>query len=105
MNSYLSSWANGIEQWSVFHDSQQTIDHLETTGDLPSQFTTIKEGAFAKQELAKDADYVFEIPVELFVALGGLRYDQDIEGAGSEPWQVLTRIDSASAKKRWWSSK
>jgi hypothetical protein len=105
MNSFVSSWVNGVEQWSVFHDAQQGIKHLETAGDLPSQLLPIKERLFAEQDQVKDTDHVFDIPIELFAALGGIRYDQDIEGAGPEPWQVLIRIKnkSAPAKKKWWS--
>jgi len=102
MSSLLSSWVNGVEQWSVFHDPQQGSKHLETTGDLPDQLISIRERLFAKQDQADDADYVFDIPIELFAALGGIRYDQDIEGAGPEPWQVLIRT-TAPAKKKWWS--
>ena len=60
---------------------------------------------FTEQGQVEDTDYVFDIPIELFVALGGVRYDHDIEGAGPEPWQVLIRIkdESPPAKKKWWS--
>jgi len=30
MNSLASSWVNGLEQWSVFHDAKQGVGHLET---------------------------------------------------------------------------
>lgn len=91
MNSFASSWGNGVEQWSVFHDAQQGIKHLETTGKLPDQFSPIQDRLFAEQGEIKDTDYMFDIPIELFVALGGVRYDQDIEGADPEPWQILKR--------------
>ena len=97
MNSFAISWVNGAEQWSAFHDAQQGIKHLETTGDLPSQLDPIRERLFSEQGDRDDADYVFDIPIELFVELGGIRYDRDIEGAGPEPWQVLART-----KKKWW---
>ena len=105
MNSLVTSWINGVEQWSVFHDPEQGIKHLETAGDLPGQLIPIKERLFAEQGQVTDTDYVFDIPIELFVALGGIRYDQDIEGAGPKPWQVLIRIknNSATEKKKWWS--
>ena len=37
----------------------------------------------------RDDDDVFGIPVKLFVALGGIRYDCDIESDEPEPWEVL----------------
>jgi hypothetical protein len=97
MNSFVASWVNGVEQWTVFHDAQQGIRHLETTGDVPDQLIPIKERLFAEQDQALDTDYVFDIPTELFTALGGMRYDQDIEGAAPEPWQVLIRIEDKIA--------
>jgi hypothetical protein len=37
MQSYACAWANGIQRWSVFHDAEQGIKHLETSGTLPSE--------------------------------------------------------------------
>jgi hypothetical protein len=104
MNSSASSWVNGVEQWSVLHDAQQSITHLEATGRVPTQFEQIRERLFAKQRDSKDADFIFDVPIELFSALGGIRYDQDIEGAGPEPWQVLTRVKAAATagRRKWW---
>src|SRR5262245_46786792 len=42
MNSLASSWVNGVEQWSVFHDAQQGIKHLSVSGDPPSQLGSIQ---------------------------------------------------------------
>ena len=88
----------------MFHDAQQSIKHLETTRDPPDQLVSIKERLIAEQGEVEDTDYVFDIPIELFAALGGIRYDHDIEGAGPEPWQVLIRTKDRSvpAKKKWW---
>jgi hypothetical protein len=89
MNSYACAWANGVERWSVFHDADQGIKHLETSGILPSEMQGIRDRLFAEQEGDDGADFVFDIPIELFAALGGIRYDQDIPGAGPDPWEIL----------------
>ncbi len=90
MNSYSCGWANGAEKWSVFHDAQQDIKHLETSGNLPPEFHAIRDRLFAEQEGGDGGtDFVFDIPVELFAALGGIRYDHDIPGAGPDPWEIL----------------
>src|SRR5262249_20456013 len=89
MNSYACGWANGIERWSVFHDAQQDIKHLETSGILPLEFQAIRDRLFAEQEGDDGADFIFDIPIELFAALGGIRYDRDIPGAGPDPWEIL----------------
>jgi hypothetical protein len=90
MNSFASAWRNGIEEWSVFHDDH--VKHLETTGELPDVMDGIQKRLFARQDSDSSVDYVFDIPIELFVSLGGIRYDSYIAGAGPRPWQVLARF-------------
>lgn len=89
MNSYACGWSNGVASWSVFHDLQQGADHLELRGPLPPQFPAIRDRLFAQQAEAEGADYIFDVAVELFAALGGIRYDEDIECESPEPWEVL----------------
>jgi hypothetical protein len=96
MNSYACAWANGVERWSVFHDAQQDIKHLEATGTLPSELKPIRDRLFAQQEGDDGADFIFDIPIELFAALGGIRYDHYIPGAGPEPWEILDRGEKVS---------
>ena len=91
MDCYIASWANGVEQWSVWHDAQQGLTHLETSGSVPDQFIAIRDRLLAEQDSVSDTDYIFDIPVELFVSLGGIRYDEDIPEADPEPWQILAR--------------
>lgn len=91
MNSYACGWANGVERWSVFHDAQQEIKHIETSGTLPPQFQAIRDRHFAQQDADDSADFIFDIPVELFAAVGGIRYDHDIPGAGPDPWEILEK--------------
>ena len=99
MDSYLASWVAGAEQWSVWHDAQQSLTHLEINGPVPNQLTAIRERLTAEQDGVTDTDFIFDIPIELFVALGGIRYNEDIPGAGTSPWQVLDRIKTKSS---WW---
>jgi hypothetical protein len=93
MHSYACAWVNGVERWSVFHDAQQGIKHLEANGTLPVEMQAIRERLFAEQAGDDGADFVFDIPIELFAALGGMRYDHDIPGAGPEPWEILDSCD------------
>lgn len=96
-NSLSSSWIDGVEEWCVFHDAQQAITHLEASGSLPDQFMPIRERLLAEQRRYRNTDVLFDVPVELFAALGGIRYNEDIPHAGPKPWQVLVRM-----KKKWW---
>jgi hypothetical protein len=87
MISFASEWSNGIELWSVLHDPNEGIsNHLATSGEPPSQLDIIRERLQTQQKKMNNADYIFDIPVELFVALGGIRYDKIVEG---NPWQIL----------------
>ena len=78
------------------------VEHLEVQGKVPDQLKPIQERLFAERAKNQDADYIFDIPVEVFVALGGIRYDADLENGGPQPWQVLTRIPSKTENKWWW---
>jgi hypothetical protein len=89
MNSYACAWFNGVKCWSVFHDAQQDIENLETSCTLPPEFQPIRDQLFAEQQGDDGADSIFDISIELFAALGGVRYDDDIPGAGREPWENL----------------
>lgn len=99
MYSFGSEWVNGVEQWSVTHDAQEGIYHLETTGTLPDAFPEIRAKQFAEQPNHDDTDYIFDVPAELFVTLGGTRYNQDDERLESNAWQTLIR---PKAPGKWW---
>jgi hypothetical protein len=96
MHSYACAWADGVQRWSVFHDPNQGIKHLETSGSLPAEIQRIRDRLFSKQDedRGNGVDYVFDIPIELFAAVGGNRHDCDIAGAGPEPWEILGYEDT-----------
>jgi hypothetical protein len=91
MDSLTSSWVNGTEKWRVYHSANQRVTHLEAGGMLPEEFADIKKRLFEAQNRDDEADYIFDIPIDLFVALGGMRYNQYVEGTSPKPWQVLRR--------------
>jgi hypothetical protein len=87
MHSYACAWTDGVERWPVFHDGDRGrgIKHLETSGSLPVEIQPIRDRLFSQQDedRGNGIDYVFDIPIELFAALGGIRYDCDIPGGRS----------------------
>lgn len=85
MCSYADGWTNGVKRWSIF--AQQGNMQLEKKGILPSDFQDILKKHF--EENGGRDDDVFDIPVKLFVALGGIRYDCGIESVEPKPWEVL----------------
>jgi hypothetical protein len=89
MQSYTCAWSNGVEMWSVSHVAQKGINHLEAAGHLPPALHAIRDRVLARQAGDNGVDFVFDIPVELFAALGGMRYDHDIPGNSPEPWETM----------------
>ena len=96
MYSSAASWNNGRQVWSVIHDAQQGAGHLDAVGELPPGFGPIRDRLWEEQAARGDADYLFDIPVELAKALIGFRHDQDTPGTPPAPF---TRLASA---KKWW---
>ena len=88
-----SGWTDGHKTWTVIHDAQQGLYHLETSGDLPKTFGEIRERLMSVQKAAgkrADVDHISDIPVELAVSLTGYRYDQALPvEMGEAPYEVL----------------
>lgn len=89
LRSAVSGWINGKMIWSVTHDSQIQLTHLEEKGSLPREYEDVRKKLFMKQteqdirnagkEVAH-ADYIFDIPSNLAKELTGFRYNQGING-------------------------
>src|SRR5271163_1167505 len=80
MFSQSSGWKSGRELWRVWHDGgEKGLSHLEIRGNLPADFTIIRQKLFAKQESAggekAGVEYVYHIPAEVAKALTGFRHD------------------------------
>lgn len=92
MRCYACGWVDGVERWSLFHDAQQGLKHLESSGTLPPEFEPIRDRLFERQQSDDSVDFLFDVPVELFVALGGIRHDHDIPDADPKPWEILDPV-------------
>ncbi len=101
MVSVATGWENGRRLWSVTHDAQRDMEHLQTEGEMPSVFTPIRDRLRSEQQAAggnkSDVDYIFDAPVELAQTLTGYRHDADIPGSGAEPFEVLTQTSQSAA--------
>lgn len=80
-SGFAVSWASGVEQWSVLHDAEKGLQHLQTAGPVPAQGEAIRDRLQTERIASQGLDGRFEVPIELFVALGGVRYDEDIAEA------------------------
>ena len=75
MVSTAAGWDDGRESWSVTHDAQVDLKHLEVRGEPPREFARIRDELFAKQT-EDTCDYIFDIPVEVAAEVVGFRYDE-----------------------------
>ncbi len=90
MFSSLTNFIDGQAAWSVSHNGGfEGTDHIETLGPVPDAYESIL--AQQKSLIGTDdhVDFLFDVPVNLFVALGGFRYDEDLPTDDPEPWEIL----------------
>ena len=110
MVSSATGWKDGRKSWSIIHDSQRGVEHLETTGELPASYSSVRDRLFTKQKEANirkagtrrpliprkvvaseemGCDYIFDIPVQVAHELTGYRHDRDIPEMTGKPFHVL----------------
>src|SRR5215472_7624048 len=105
MYSQSSFWSGGGRVWSIAHDAQRSIDHLEVSGELPPFFVEIRNRRFGEQSAQRGAapavDFVFDVPLEVAQRLVGFKHDV---AGGPESFDVLEPINNAikGPAKRWW---
>lgn len=71
---------NGNMLWNVWHDAQQGIYDIHSTGLAPAGFEAIIAAQKAEQDSASgdgaDVDYMFDAPTNLAASITGFRHDQ-----------------------------
>lgn len=105
MVSLVEGWRDGVRHWSVLHDGQGGLDHLETCGTPPESFKAVRDMLLDRQRGAggaeADVDFLFDVPVELARTIAGYRHDEDIPGGGAMPFEVLIQNGSAAPRSFW----
>ncbi|KQT36004.1 hypothetical protein [Methylophilus sp. Leaf414] len=95
MASYLY---NGKEKWSIVHDSEQGLTHLDVSGDLPHCYEEIKNRLLAQLNADEDpCDYLFDVPAEVCKSITGFRHDDVREDEDSNPFAVMERSRQSKA--------
>lgn len=98
MVTMASGLSNGREEWTILHDSEQGLTHLEISGDVPDCYEGIKNRLLA--ELNADevgCDYLFDVPAEVCKVITGFRHDAGRENEDGNPFTVMTRSKPISA--------
>ena len=98
MTSCAKYWQNGESHWTIDHDCDVDAEHLHTTGTLPDCFNSIAQRLNSLQRENDDADYIFDIPVDVFSHITGFRYDGDFDGYINS-FTVLNRLQ---LNRKWW---
>jgi len=109
MMSIARGRSRSSEQWSITHDSQQGISHLETTGELPDCFESLRDSLFAEQAQGDqenpEVDYIFDIPLQVAKTLTGYHHDEtdfeaDEDGDHLYCEEVLVRISAEGGRDK-----
>jgi hypothetical protein len=61
--------------WSVQHDPNHGMEHLDVWGEPPAALEDIRDGLLAELRKLDDADYIFSVPTELVASVCGLDVD------------------------------
>jgi len=106
MVSAASEWADGKEKWSIRHDAQQGLGHLEISGEPPSGAAEIVADA-RKAQAAEDAgsaevDFIFDIPINVAERVTGYRYDRAQVQGVAVSFDVLEQIRRPDQKRGSW---
>ena len=104
MTSGFAAWGKGRKAWSVLHNGDDEPLHLRITGKLPQDIAALKDAALQKQRGQgdeADADYLYELSVDLIAQHTGLNPDTDFDDGEFEQlrfgfWRELWR------RTFWW---
>jgi hypothetical protein len=93
MQFSLEYWRDGAVLWSVLHDAQQGVYHLEGEGELPGDFDALKAEYVKQQDEAggenASVDCLCEVPLELALSVTGFRYNLRYEDSQEPVFEEL----------------
>lgn len=80
MASSAELWSGGSRKWLLSHEGENGPKGLDSIGELPDVFQSIR-GAMEAKQLAEggdaaDVDYLFEIPLLVAKSLVGFKHDE-----------------------------
>lgn len=95
-------WSKGKSVWNVTHagDGDDRFD-LNTKGELPSQFSDIKEQQFQTQKNEEeDVDHIFEIPLDLAKSYIGFRHEDFLQRDDVDEFRIIAAPPKAGFLSR-----
>lgn len=94
MTSRARLFENGAEVWSVAHESEKGLEHLEVSGEPPKAFARIRNRLLKEQAGDNEVDLIFDIPVELAASVCRFRHHEADDEQGDLQFTALR--DSAN---------
>ncbi|HRI16820.1 MAG TPA: hypothetical protein PLX89_27830 [Verrucomicrobiota bacterium] len=76
MVSRAAGWKNGQQSWCVSHNAEEGIGHLDIEGEPPAGFAAIRDRMTKQQEEEGDADFIWNIPVDLAKEITGYSHEE-----------------------------
>jgi hypothetical protein len=102
MVSRATGWKDGHLRWSVTHDAQKGLMHLDVQGEPPPGFAAIRDRKLAEQAADDGSvDWLFEIPVETARSVVGYLHNEDVPGLSGDVFKVLARPKNPSFFNRF----
>jgi hypothetical protein len=94
MASSAELWVSGNRKWWVSHEGEDGPKGLDTEGELPQCFASIREEMEDVQRAEggddADVDYIFEIPLKVSQAVVGFKHDENHESVVQGSFMVLS---------------
>lgn len=92
-------WNEGKLTWSVKHQSELDLYHLEALGELPAFYQEIERSHIREQDHeqshAAEVDFIFEVPLEMAKAVTAFKHDE-------EPPESFCPRAFHDLRKPWW---
>jgi hypothetical protein len=117
MVSYASLWSGGRYIWQVKHNPRHGVEHLETSGDLPTGFSRLHDIALQKQRADSairqsgswGVDHIFDVPLDTAATITGFRHDRSMGEGAFRTLQSLAPADGNVLTKlsdppKWWQT-
>jgi hypothetical protein len=97
MVSWLSGWKNGQKVWSVLHNPEMGLEHLDVSGNPPAPFPEIYTRLLqeARQAGSDEVDHIFDVPTTLSLALIGYKHDDGLDSDNPAPYEILESTEVA----------
>jgi hypothetical protein len=76
MHSRVRKLSNGKEEWAIWHEGDENIAHIDSSGNPPAELTKLIAEAREQQALDNEVDYLFDVPLLIAASICGFKHDE-----------------------------